>query len=271
MGCTSITAARETRQARAGKAVWGLLFVIMGSLFTLDELGRIDMKGPWPYPASNAVDGDRGTRWSSEWSDPQWITVDLGSVAEITRVRLSWEAARARAYRIEASSDGATFTPIKEVINAEGDIDDLPVRASGRYVRIFGTERTTKYGYSLWELEIYGPHGPLSPGRPIQASSGEGRSPWLLYWPLLLVGAGLPALLAPKDAGDQLVGLFIAGAGVLFQLQRLQLVHWTFGQTWPVLLILGGFLLVTQALRQMESGSGDSRAAAGEENGGSVR
>ena len=65
------------------------------------------------------------------------------------------------------------------------------------------------------------------------------------------MGAGLPALLAPKDGGDQLMGLAIAGAGVLLQLQRLQIVPWTFGQTWPVLLILGGFLIVTQALRQM--------------------
>ncbi|MEU5389518.1 discoidin domain-containing protein, partial [Kitasatospora cineracea] len=28
-------------------------------------------------PASNAVDGDTGTRWSSAAADPQWLQVDL--------------------------------------------------------------------------------------------------------------------------------------------------------------------------------------------------
>ena len=82
----------------------------MGSLFMLDNLGRIDLRGPGSYPAKNAVDGDPATRWSSEWSDPQWITVDLGSESEISRVKLSWEKAFARAYRIEVSTDGSTFT-----------------------------------------------------------------------------------------------------------------------------------------------------------------
>src|SRR5918999_1786927 len=31
------------------------------------------------YPASAAVDGNTGTRWSSAFSDPQWIQVDLGA------------------------------------------------------------------------------------------------------------------------------------------------------------------------------------------------
>ncbi len=30
------------------------------------------------FPASNATDGNTGTRWSSAFSDPQWLQVDLG-------------------------------------------------------------------------------------------------------------------------------------------------------------------------------------------------
>ncbi|GAA1805386.1 discoidin domain-containing protein [Actinomadura chokoriensis] len=33
------------------------------------------------FPASSAVDGDSGTRWSSAFSDPQWLQVDLGGTA----------------------------------------------------------------------------------------------------------------------------------------------------------------------------------------------
>ena len=36
-------------------------------------------------PATAAVDGDAGTRWSSQFSDPQWIHVDLGATAAIAR------------------------------------------------------------------------------------------------------------------------------------------------------------------------------------------
>ncbi|MGC8803434.1 MAG: discoidin domain-containing protein, partial [Bacteroidales bacterium] len=31
------------------------------------------------YPGSAVVDGNMGTRWSSAFSDPQWIYVDLGT------------------------------------------------------------------------------------------------------------------------------------------------------------------------------------------------
>jgi hypothetical protein len=45
------------------------------------------------FPASSAVDGNPGTRWSSAFSDPQWLQVDLGANATITSVVLDWEAA----------------------------------------------------------------------------------------------------------------------------------------------------------------------------------
>ena len=37
-------------------------------------------------PASAAVDGNTGTRWSSAFSDPQWLQVDLGASATISQV-----------------------------------------------------------------------------------------------------------------------------------------------------------------------------------------
>jgi hypothetical protein len=108
--------------------------------------------------ASKAVDGSASTRWASaEGSDPQWIRVDLGQPAAIGRVKLSWEAAHAKAYRIEVSDDGTTFSSVKEVANGDGATDDLTgLQAHGRYLRLVGTQRATSYGYSLWELEVYG-------------------------------------------------------------------------------------------------------------------
>ena len=58
--------------------------------------------------AAKAVDGNASTRWSSQFSDPQWIMVDLGTTYAVGRVRLTWEGAYAKAYRVEVSSDAST-------------------------------------------------------------------------------------------------------------------------------------------------------------------
>src|SRR5438309_63436 len=60
------------------------------------------------FPASNVVDGNTVTRWSSAFSDPQWIQVDLGSTATIDQVVLNWEAAYATAFQLQTSPDGST-------------------------------------------------------------------------------------------------------------------------------------------------------------------
>src|SRR5262245_34130001 len=59
-----------------------------------------------------AVDGNAGTRWSSAFSDPQWISVDLGATVAITRVRLNWEAAFGRAYEVQVSTSNTAWTTI---------------------------------------------------------------------------------------------------------------------------------------------------------------
>ncbi len=111
-------------------------------------------------PAEDAVDGDSTTRWSSGYSDPQWIKVDLGAIYHINRVVLNWEAAYGVAYKIQISSDGSNWETIYSTTNGDGNIDDLSVSGSGRYVRMYGTSRAVigggSFGYSLYEFEAYG-------------------------------------------------------------------------------------------------------------------
>src|SRR5258706_2649063 len=110
-----------------------------------------------------AVDGNTGTRWSSAFSDPQWIQVDLGATTSINRVRLNWEAAYATAYQIQTSNDGSSWTTIYSTTSGNGGLDDLTgLSGSGRYVRMYGTTRATPYGDSLWEFEVYGSSGPAA-------------------------------------------------------------------------------------------------------------
>ncbi|BAL89095.1 hypothetical protein AMIS_38750 [Actinoplanes missouriensis 431] len=107
-------------------------------------------------PAVAAVDGRPDTRWGSQWADPQWIRVDLGATAAITRVVLHWETAYAKAYQIQTSADGAAWTTILSRTGGAGGTETLTVSGSGRYVRLLGTQRGTGYGYSLFEFQVFG-------------------------------------------------------------------------------------------------------------------
>ncbi len=103
-----------------------------------------------------ALDGRTTTRWSSQFTDPQWIAVDLGGVAAITRVVLNWEAAYATAYHVDVSNDAANWSTVYTTTAGHGGVETIPLSASGRYVRLYGTARATGYGYSLWEFQVFG-------------------------------------------------------------------------------------------------------------------
>ena len=107
------------------------------------------------FPASAAVDGNTSTRWSSAFSDPQWLQVDLGSSQTICEVTLDWEAAYATAFQIQVSPDGTNWTTVYSTTTGTGGTQTLSVSGTGRYVRMYGTARATPYGYSLWEFGVY--------------------------------------------------------------------------------------------------------------------
>ncbi|MDR8412786.1 discoidin domain-containing protein [Nonomuraea sp. 3-1Str] len=126
------------------------------------------------YGAGRAVDGDlTTTRWASaEGGDPQWLRVDLGQARRISRVVLRWEAAYGKDYEIQVSDDASSWTSVRSTVSGDGGVDDLTVSGSGRYVRVYGTKRGTSYGYSLWELQVYGDDGG-SPSPTPTVSPGE--------------------------------------------------------------------------------------------------
>ncbi|MGW3683320.1 discoidin domain-containing protein [Streptomyces prasinus] len=109
------------------------------------------------YAPSAAVDGNlTGTRWASQWSDPQWFQVDLGQRSDLSRTVLTWEGAYGKNYQIQASDNGTDWRTLKTVTGGDGGTDEVAVSGSGRYVRMLGTERSGGYGYSLWEFQVYG-------------------------------------------------------------------------------------------------------------------
>ncbi|MBT2450979.1 discoidin domain-containing protein [Streptomyces sp. ISL-43] len=108
------------------------------------------------YAPGQAVDGDKGSRWASDWSDDQWIQFDLGSENLVKRVTLDWERAYGKSYRVEVSTDGAAWQTAWSTTTGDGGLDTA--RFAGvpaRYVRVHGTGRGTQWGYSLYEVGVY--------------------------------------------------------------------------------------------------------------------
>ena len=108
------------------------------------------------FPAANATDADTTTRWSSAYSDPQWLRVDLGSVQTVSRVVLVWERAYGKTYQIQMSNDGTNWTAVYTQANGTGGTETLTgFSGTGRYIRMNGTARGTQFGYSLYEFEVF--------------------------------------------------------------------------------------------------------------------
>jgi hypothetical protein len=131
------------------------------------------------FTASNAVDASATTRWSSAASDPQWIMVDLGKTYQFSQVVLVWENAFGKAYEIQTSSNGTTWTPIYSTATGDGGTDTIDVTATARYVRMHGTARGTAWGYSLYDFRIMGDPadvGPTITTEPAAQTQREGQT-----------------------------------------------------------------------------------------------
>lgn len=113
--------------------------------------------GTTTFAASNAFDGKKSTLWSSQFSDPQWISVDLGAQRYIGKVKLYWAAAYAKAYSIQLSNDGINWIDVYTTYYGDGAIDEITLPSlPARYVRIMGLQRVSAaYSYSLNEVEVF--------------------------------------------------------------------------------------------------------------------
>ncbi|GLY92217.1 discoidin domain-containing protein [Actinoallomurus iriomotensis] len=103
-----------------------------------------------------ALDGRTTTRWSSLYTDNEWLQVDLGGAATISGATLIWENAYATGYHIDVSDNGTSWSTIYTTTTGKGGTENLDLSGKGRYIRFYGTKRATGYGYSLWEFQVFG-------------------------------------------------------------------------------------------------------------------
>ncbi|WP_194915454.1 discoidin domain-containing protein [Catenulispora rubra] len=142
-----------------------------------------------PTPGAFAVDrvssaGVRGTGWRAAAGDPQWISVDLQSLCQVTSVHLTFEAAAgdpvfvkpssgnwsdgttgqellssyAVAFQVEVSSDKKSWTSVYQTSTGTGGTVqiDLPAPVSARWVRLTATKRSDANPLGLNGFEVYG-------------------------------------------------------------------------------------------------------------------
>ena len=106
--------------------------------------------------AKNAVDGKANSRWASQFKDPQWIMVDLGSNQKVGKVVIKWEGAAGKDFKIQTSADGKTWKDVVTKKDGKGGVETFTFKQENtRYVRMFGEKRKTNFGYSMWEFEVY--------------------------------------------------------------------------------------------------------------------
>lgn len=119
--------------------------------------------------ASNVTNGTTtGDRWeSTHGQDNQWLQIDLGSVYDLTSSKIYWEGASAKTYDIEVSSNNETWRTIAQKESTAGARTDEFAFSSNaqevRYIRLNLKTRTTVYGFSIYEWQIFGvPSGVIS-------------------------------------------------------------------------------------------------------------
>jgi len=153
----------DTTKAKLGSNYYAGTTVTASQAVTLLSQGK-PASASSSYSASlgpaYAFDGNTtSTRWDSVEgvAGAQWLMVDLGSTRTITGVDLYWDAG-AKVYSIQTSNDGANWANIYSTSNGAswGHVSLANLKGSGRYVRMYGTQRATQWGYSLDEMQVWG-------------------------------------------------------------------------------------------------------------------
>lgn len=135
-------------------------------LFTLcnteSELAATATSNSQFQPAGFAVDDNLNTRWETVHGvDPGILTLDLSASYPLTRIEIHWEAANAQNYILEGSNDNTTWTGLSVQTGGQfGERTDvININGTFRYIRMTGQVRTSVYGYSIWEMDVFGDSG----------------------------------------------------------------------------------------------------------------
>jgi hypothetical protein len=116
------------------------------------------------WSPDKAIDGDFQSRWSSAFTDHEWLAVDLGAPTIIYAVWLFWENSYAKDYDLQvADSLSGPWRTVVAMRDSDGHTDILDgLHEPTQYFRVKCLERASdNYGNSIWELEVHGTQDPV--------------------------------------------------------------------------------------------------------------
>lgn len=109
------------------------------------------------FGGENMIDGDSTSRWSSDFSDPQFVIIDLLGQYELDSIALLWENSAALDYYVLTSVDSVAWDTVSHIVDGRaGEERIIPLNGEGRYVQLHLVQRLFGWGYSLYEIAVYG-------------------------------------------------------------------------------------------------------------------
>jgi hypothetical protein len=104
------------------------------------------------------------TKWTSASSDPQWLSIDLGSAMSVNRVIIKWDSSYAKSFKVQVSTDNSAWTDVFSTTKAGQRCitDESFAATTARYVRMYGTQRGTTGGYSIFEFMVLNDSGTIT-------------------------------------------------------------------------------------------------------------
>ncbi len=126
---------------------------------------RVQVGGPYSFTSA----------WKSASLGEEWVYVDLGAVAEVTRVTLHWIAPAVEG-ALEVSNDGHTWRGI-HALGGGGTREDVKLLPTtrARYVRARLLRPATSAGYVLSEMEVWGSGGVVPHPHQTSLAESEGH------------------------------------------------------------------------------------------------
>ncbi len=129
---------------------------------------------------ANTLDGNLNTRWSSLGRTGKYITYDLGSVQNISRIKIAWFKGNQRKafFKVRVGNSTSSLSTVvdRKQNGSSGNTTQLETydfnQVSARYVRISSFGNSSNDWNSVTEVEIYG-NGSNGGGNPPPPPSGN--------------------------------------------------------------------------------------------------
>ena len=108
------------------------------------------------FYALNSIDENAATRWSSNFSEPQWLIIDLGKTCDVDKMTINWESAYATSYNIEVSRDKDNWAEVYSTQEGKGSTESITFKPQKtRYIKINCLKRKGQWGFSIWDVSVY--------------------------------------------------------------------------------------------------------------------